>query len=69
MNTVLEDFTAVEPADGIDRVFQSGYASCLDRFEAEAATLERGFKTALFVQQFKAGLLLKPEREGRRLQQ
>jgi hypothetical protein len=69
MNTVFEDSTPAEPDDVTDRVLQSGYASCLQRFEAEAATLGRGFRTALFVQQFKAGLLLKPERDSRRLQQ
>ena len=69
MTTVFEDSTAAQPTDGIDHLLQSGYSSCLTRFEAEAATLGRGFRTALFVQQFKAGLLLKPEREGRRLLQ
>lgn len=43
-------------------------ARYMTSFEAEATTLERGFKTALFIQKFKAGLLLQRGRDVRRLQ-
>lgn len=62
MNTLLEDSTPNEAGELFNDTAQPDFASCLTRFEAEAATLGRGFRTALFVQQFKAGLLPKSVR-------
>jgi hypothetical protein len=47
---------------------QANYEPYLRRFEAEATALERGFKTALFIEQFKAGLLPNAGRKSHRLQ-
>ncbi|WP_143490949.1 hypothetical protein [Pseudomonas sp. Bc-h] len=47
---------------------QANYEPYLRRFEAEAMALERGFKTALFIEQFKAGLLPNAGRDSHRLQ-
>jgi len=67
MNKFLQDSTL----DEVDAVFNYqrplDFTSSLTRFEAEAATLGRGFRTALFVQQFKAGLLPKTVRGIERL--
>jgi len=59
MNKLLEDSTLDEASVALDDKYPLHFTSCLTRFEAEAATLGRGFRTALFVQQFKAGLLPK----------
>lgn len=59
MNTLLEDSALDEASGLLNDDAQLDFTSCLTRFEAEAATLGRGFRTALFVQQFKAGLLPK----------
>ncbi len=59
MNTLLEDSALDEASGLLNDDAQLDFSSCLTRFEAEAATLGRGFRTALFVQQFKAGLLPK----------
>lgn len=59
MNTLLEDSTLDEDNELFSDNAQLDFSSCVTRFEAEAATLGRGFRTALFVQQFKAGLLPK----------
>ncbi|SDJ27320.1 hypothetical protein ABDX87_28410 [Pseudomonas abietaniphila] len=53
-------------ADGAER--QISYEAYLRRFEVEAAAFERGFKTALFIEQFKAGLLPNADRKSQRLQ-
>ncbi|UZJ58101.1 hypothetical protein OKW98_15945 [Pseudomonas sp. KU26590] len=62
MNKLLEDSTLNEAGELFNDTAQPDFTSCLTRFEAEAATLGRGFRTALFVQQFKAGLLPKSVR-------
>jgi hypothetical protein len=67
MNKLLEDSTLNEAGELFNDNAQSDFTSCLTRFEAEAATLGRGFRTALFVQQFKAGLLPKSVRGVERL--
>ena len=54
--------------NGANESQEMNYESFLQRFEAEARAFDRGFKTALFIEQFKAGLLLKPGRRGQRLQ-
>lgn len=53
-------------AEGAER--QISYEPYLRRFETEAAAFERGFKTALFIEQFKAGLLPNAGRKTQRLQ-
>ena len=58
--------STVSNADVMGR--QADYEPHLRRFEAEATALERGFKTALFVEQFKAGLLPNAGRKSHRLQ-
>jgi hypothetical protein len=55
-------------AGGGDVVEHPAYDAYLRRFEAEAAAFGRGFKTALFVEQFKAGLLPNGGRKSQRLQ-
>jgi hypothetical protein len=47
---------------------QVNYEPYLRRFETEATALERGFKTALFIEQFRAGLLPNAGRKNHRLQ-
>ncbi|TDV50149.1 hypothetical protein EC919_107168 [Pseudomonas graminis] len=59
MSRLLEDSTLDEASELFNHDAPLDFTSCLTRFEAEAATLGRGFRTALFVQQFKAGLLPK----------
>jgi hypothetical protein len=59
MNKLLEDSTSNEASELFNDNAHLDFTSCVTRFEAEAATLGRGFRTALFVQQFKAGLLPK----------
>jgi len=58
--------STVSDTDVMER--QVNYESYLRRFEAEATALERGFKTALFIEQFKAGLLPNAGRDNHRLQ-
>lgn len=58
--------STVSDADVIGR--RANYEPYLRRFEAEATALERGFKTALFIEQFKAGLLPNAGRKSHRLQ-
>ncbi|MGE6385239.1 hypothetical protein ACQKEN_06150 [Pseudomonas sp. NPDC078416] len=67
MNTLLEDSALDEASVLLNDDAQLDFTSCLTRFEAEAATLGRGFRTALFVQQFKAGLLPKSVKGVERL--
>lgn len=43
-----------------------GFGHCVKSFEAQASLLSRGFKTALFIQQFKSGLLHGDQRKGLR---
>jgi hypothetical protein len=57
MSKLFAGSTTNQSSDGFESNFKRGFTSCLSRFEAEAAMLERGFKTALFVQRFKAGLM------------
>lgn len=53
------------PAYSSEDVFESNddsvslinFGRCVKSYEAEATALSRGFKTALFIQQFKSGLL------------
>jgi hypothetical protein len=54
-------------AGGGDVVGHPAYDAYLRRFEAEAAAFGRGFKTALFVEQFRAGLLPNGGRKSQRL--
>jgi hypothetical protein len=42
------------------------FGRCVKSFEAEASLLSRGFKTALFIQQFKSGLLRADSAKGLR---
>jgi hypothetical protein len=67
MSTLSEDSTLDEASELLNDDAQLDFTSCLTRFEAEAATLGRGFRTALFVQQFKAGLLPKSVKGVERL--
>ncbi len=67
MNTLLEDSTLDEDSELFNDNAQLDFSSCVTRFEAEAATLGRGFRMALFVQQFKAGLLPKSVKGVERL--
>jgi hypothetical protein len=53
---------------GGDVVEHPAYDAYLRRFEAEAAAFGRGFKTALFIEQFKAGLLPNGGQKSQRLQ-
>jgi len=46
---------AIGTSDGSDSIIDFG--RCVKSYEAQAAALNRGFKTALFIQQFKSGLL------------
>jgi len=52
---------ARSPADAYessdDSVALINFGHCVKSYEAEAIALSRGFKTALFIQQFKSGLL------------
>lgn len=59
MSRLLDDSTLNGATELFSDKDQPDFTSCLTRFEVEAATLGRGFRTALFVQQFKAGLLPK----------
>lgn len=59
MSRLLDDSTLNGASELFSDKAQPDFTPCLTRFEAEAATLGRGFRTALFVQQFKAGLLPK----------
>jgi len=59
MSRLLDDSTLNGASEMFSDKAQPDFTSCLTRFEAEAVTLGRGFRTALFVQQFKAGLLPK----------
>lgn len=43
------------------------FGRCVESYEAQARALSRGFKTALFIQQFKSGLLGIDERKRFRL--
>jgi len=55
-------------ASGADLLERPSYDAYLRRFEAEATAFERGFKTALFIEQFRAGLLPNAGRKSQRLQ-
>lgn len=57
MNRLLKNSTPDETNQLFNDDAPLDFTSCLTRFEAEAVTLGRGFRTALFIQQFKAGLL------------
>jgi len=45
------------PQSAEDAVMQIHFSRCVKSFEVEASLLSRGFKTALFIQQFKSGLM------------
>ena len=45
------------PQSADSAVVQIHFSRCVKSFDAEATSLSRGFKTALFIQQFKSGLL------------
>lgn len=51
-----------------DSVVLINFGRCVKSYEAEATTLSRGFKTALFIQQFKSGLLRADNRKNLRIQ-
>jgi len=56
MNTLLEDSTLDEDSELFNDNAQLDFSSCVTRFEAEAATLGRGFRTALFVHNSNPGV-------------
>jgi hypothetical protein len=47
---------------------EARYKLYLQRFEAEATAFERGFKTALFIEQYRSGFLPNAGRKNHRLQ-
>jgi hypothetical protein len=55
-----------EPVD--DSVTLIDFGRCVKSYEVEATALSRGFKTALFIQQFKSGLLRVDDQKALRVQ-
>ncbi|WP_062386688.1 hypothetical protein [Pseudomonas abietaniphila] len=64
----MSESTKTTIMGGADLVERPSYDAYLRRFEAEATAFERGFKTALFIEQFRAGLLPNAGRKSHRLQ-
>ncbi|SEQ45477.1 hypothetical protein SAMN03159444_01710 [Pseudomonas sp. NFACC02] len=64
----MSESTKTTIMGGADPVERPSYDAYLRRFEAEATAFERGFKTALFIEQFRAGLLPNAGRKSHRLQ-
>jgi hypothetical protein len=64
--------TASQSADAVDTTGSSDalidFGRCVKSYEVQAAALNRGFKTALFIQQFKSGLLRGNELKEHRVQ-